>query len=294
MDKDILEKYKKAGAIAKQALVFGKGLIKENAKVLDIAEAVEKKIIELGGKPAFPVNISINEIAAHYTPKVNDSLVINENDYVKLDVGAHVDGYIGDTACTVRISGSDMLIKCSEKMLENALEMFVPGRKISEIGEAIEKTAKDFGLNPVRNLTGHGLSQYDLHAGIVIPNIKVDTRIILKEGDVFAVEPFCTAGAGMIKDSEPTLIFKYMKDTPVRMIEAKKILNMSKNTFKSLPFAIRWIKGMSEIKIAMALKQLVSSGALHPYHTLKEISNSPVAQSEHTVIVAKEPIITTL
>jgi len=294
MEKEILKKYKKAGDIAAKARDFGKTLIKKDVLVLDVVEKIEKKIFELKGKPAFPVNISINDIAAHFHPPANDKTVIKEEDYVKIDVGVHIDGYIGDTATTTRIAGKDKLIECSEKMLAKALPMFRPGTTIGEIGEAIENVAKMFGFNSVRNLTGHSLDRFDLHAGRNIPNIEVDSKYQLREDEVYAVEPFCTNGNGFVKDSGSPLIFRWIMDKPTRLIEGRKILEMAKINFDKLPFAKRWIQEkISPLKVELSLKELLSMNALYGYYPLREISGKPVAQAEHTVIVKEKPIITT-
>ncbi len=289
---DGLEKYKIAGEIAAKALQYAATLAKEGALILDIADKTEKKIFELGGKPAFPMNISINDVAAHYAPIAGDKTVIGKNDYVKLDVGVHVDGFIGDTAMTVRPAGEDDLILCSRKMLEKALPLFVPGTKISDIGAVIEDVAKEFGFNPVANLTGHSLSQYDLHAGYTIPNIRNGLHKVFEEGEAYAVEPFATPGAGMVKDSDQIMIFRWMADRPARLPEARKILEAAKKEYAALPFTKRWLK-MSNIKMETGLRQLVSTGALYPYAVLKEVSGEPVSQAEHTVIVGKKPTVTT-
>lgn len=296
MQKEILEKYLQAGAIAKQVLEHGCELVKENMPVLELAEAIEKKIFELGAKPAFPVNIGINEIAAHFSPALNDKSVIKPNDYVKIDIGVHLDGYIADCARTIKVAGKDNMILCAEKMLEEALKLFVPGTKLSDIGSVIEQTAKEFGFNPVRNLTGHGLDRYNLHAGVTIPNVKIASEKILQEDEVYAVEPFCTQGEGWVKDCKPALIFRLIQEKPVRMPEARNIIIFAKN-FSGLPFAKRWLQKklkISELKIDMVLRQLVGGGALHPYYILKEVSDKPVVQTEHTVIVKEKPLIITL
>jgi len=290
MDKEVLEKYMQAGAIAKQVLEYGCALVKENMLVLELAEAIEKKIFELGAKPAFPVNIGINEVAAHFTPKLNDSSTINASDYVKIDVGVHIDGYIADTARTVRLAGKDSMIECVEKMLSEALKLFVPGTKLSDIGCVIEQTAKEFGFNPVRNLTGHGLDKYNLHAGVTIPNVRTVSQKILQYEEVYAVEPFCTQGEGWVKDCEPALIFRLIAEKPIRMKEARLILSAAKK-YSGLPFAKRWLEKLP--RTDMALRQLIAAGALHPYYILKEVSGKPVAQAEHTVIVKEKPIIIT-
>ncbi len=295
MEPEILEKYKKAGKIASQVREHGASLIKPGLKIIDLAEAIEKKIEQLGGKPAFPVNISINDFAAHCTPILNDRTVINENNYVKIDVGVHVDGYIGDTAVTIRPAGKDDLIICSEKMLEKALPLFKPGTKIGEIGTVIEDIVKEYGFNSVRNLTGHGLEQYAVHAHPTIPNIKNSSEDELLDGQVFGVEPFCTTGNGYVKDSGSAVIFKWIRDHPVRLVEGRRILELAKIKFEKLPFAKRWIqKQISPLKVELALKQLLGVNALHAYAPLREVSGKPVAQTEHTIIVKEKPIITTL
>ena len=294
MEKEILDKYIKAGKIAAEVREYGCSLVKKDALEIEIAEKIDKKILELNGKPAFPVNISINDMAAHWHPQLNDKTVINEKDYVKIDVGVHVDGYIGDTASTIRIVGKDDLIICSEKMLEKALEMFKPGTIIGEIGEAIENVCKEFGFNPIRNLTGHSVDRYDVHAGRTIPNVKNDSKYQLREDEIYGVEPFCTAGSGFVKESGKPLIFRWISDRPTRLIEARKILELARTKFERLPFAKRWIqKQFSPLKVELSLKELLNSNALYGYEPLKEVSGKPVAQSEHTVIVKEKPIITT-
>jgi methionyl aminopeptidase len=294
MEQEILDKYIEAGKIAAQVRDYGCGLVKKDILVVEIAEKIDKKIAELKAKPAFPVNISINDMAAHWHPALNDKATIKEEDYVKIDVGVHVDGYIGDTAKTVRIAGKDDLILCSEKMLENAIKIIRTGTTIGEIGQIIENTAKEFGFNPIRNLTGHSLGHYDVHAGLTIPNVKNDSKYQLREDEVIAIEPFCTSGNGLVKDSGNALIFRWINDRPTRIIEGRKILEMARDRFERLPFAKRWIqKNFSTLKVELSLKELEGVNALYGYKPLREVSGKPVAQSEHTLIVKEKPIITT-
>jgi methionyl aminopeptidase len=294
MEKEILEKYIKAGNIAAEVLDFAKGIVKKDVLVVELADKIDRKIFELGARPAFPVNISINDMAAHYHPVLNDKLSVKEEDYVKIDIGVHVDGYIGDTAGTIRLAGKDDLIICSEKMLENAIKIIKVGTTLGDIGEAIENTAKEFGFSPIRNLTGHSLDRFDVHSGMTIPNIKTDSKYQLREDEVIAIEPFCTAGNGFVKDSGSALIFRWIADRPTRMIEARKILELAREKYEKLPFAKRWIqKEISALKVEIALKELLAVNALYGYQPLREVSNKPVAQSEHSVIVNEKPIILT-
>jgi len=295
MEKEILGKYVKAGEIAAEALSFAKRIVKKDMLVVELAERIEKKIFELGAKPAFPVNISINDMAAHYHPALNDKLSIKEEDYVKIDIGVHVSGYIGDVAATIRLAGKDELIKCSEKMLDSAIKIIRPGITVGEIGEAIENAAKELGFNPIINLTGHSLDRFDVHAGLTIPNVKTDSKYQLREDEVVAIEPFCTSGNGLVKDSGSALIFRWIADRPTRLLEARKILELARDRYEKLPFAKRWIqKEISPLKVELALKELLAVNALYGYQPLREVSEKPVAQSEHTVIVKEKPIILTV
>jgi methionyl aminopeptidase len=294
MDEDILMKYKQAGKIAAEALEYGKNVVKEGMHLVDLADKIERRIIELGGKIAFPVNLSINEMAAHYHPPITDKTVVRAEDYLKIDVGVHVDGYIGDTAATVRLEGKDDLIICSEKMLQNALAAVRPGLTIGDLGEIIENTAKEFNFNAIRNLTGHSLDRFNVHAGMIIPNVKNDSKYQLREDEVLAIEPFCTAGHGYVKDSGSALIFRWIMDRPSRSVETRKILEMARDKYETLPFAKRWIQNQfSPLKVELALKELMVTNAIYGYEPLKEVSDKPIAQSEHSLIVAEKPIILT-
>ncbi|MCD6368021.1 MAG: type II methionyl aminopeptidase [Candidatus Aenigmarchaeota archaeon] len=297
MDDEILKKYKKAGEILKEARNLGLKMIKPGAKILDVVEAVENKILSLGGEFAFPVNISINQNAAHDTADINDSRTFEEGDLIKLDIGVHVDGYIADSAKTVSLnSGKEDLIKASETALEEALKMMRPGVKVYEVSEVIEDTIRSMGFNPIINLTGHGLDRYELHARFEFPNIKNAIDYELKEGDVFAIEPFSTDGSGKVTETNKILIYRYLSDRPVRFPESRKILELTREKYHGLPFAKRWLLKeikISPIKLNLILRQLSQNGSLYEYPVLKEVQNGFVAQAEHTVVVGDNPIITT-
>jgi methionyl aminopeptidase len=293
MQEEVKEKYLKAGKICAEIREELSPLLKPGARLLDIAELVDKRIHEKGGKPAFPVNISVNEIAAHYTPSLNDERVIYPKDLVKIDIGVHVDGYIGDMAFTYCPEESP-LIQCSEKCLEDALEVIKPGVTVSQIGKAIEGCVKEHKLGLILNLTGHTLERYVFHGQPSIPNIPGTSNHKFKEGDVIALEPFITPSNGYVKDSGNVEIYRYLMDRPVRLTEAREILRLAKTEYAELPFAKRWLyKHFSPIKVSLALRQLEMAGALETYPVLKEIEGKPVAQSEHTIIVMDEPVVTT-
>jgi methionyl aminopeptidase len=299
-----MEKYENAGKIVSNVRKKAVDVVKPDMKVLELIDLIEGEIIDQGAHPAFPCNISINEITAHYTSPENDATLLKIGDMVKIDLGAHVEGYIADSAVTVLIGSDDeiisvlgeetfeknmKMIEASKSGLENALNTIKAGVELSEIGKVVEQTINSFGFRPVANLTGHSMDQWILHAGLSIPNISEKNSHKLEEGDVLAVEPFATDGVGMVTDMPETYIFRFLRDRPLRVQHDKKVLNQIKTEYKILPFAQRWLSNnFEEKRLNATMRQLIRSRAVYPYHVLREKSGAWVSQAEHTVIVEKD------
>lgn len=298
----MMDMYQNAGKIVKEVRELAINEVHEGMKVLTLVNLIESEIKKRGGLPAFPCNISINEVTAHYTSPSGDNSVLKEGDLVKIDLGAHVEGYIADSAISVMIGSGEGSFQSGDKtytpekqmeMIEtanNALEVAIsnirPGAHLGKIGEAVEEYINSQGFVPVANLTGHSMSRWILHSGLSIPNVKENNHHELEEGDVLAIEPFVTDGVGMVGDMKDTFIFRFLRDRPLRLVEARKLLEIIKKDYKNLPFAQRWLETGSNIrKVNLAMRQLISSRAIYPYHVLREKSGARVAQAEHTVIV---------
>lgn len=293
MQKEILDKYIKAGKIAGEAREKSKEIVKPNATIIDVCEEIEAFIRKSGGEPAFPVNVSLNDAAAHYTAAKSDETRISKKDVIKVDIGVHVDGYVGDTAHTIIFDSKyDKLVKASRTALENAIELCKPGTKLSDISSAIEAAIKSAGFSPVSNLTGHGLGQYDLHAEPQVPNVGFKSDYKLKEDQVIAIEPFATDGSGRVKESEPILIYRLIGSGAVRNPSGREIMKFAEQ-FRGLPFAERWIPIDSMVKIRIAMRELRERGIVYDYPVLKEERGGLISQAEHTIIVKDKPIVTT-
>ena len=287
--KKILE----AGNIAKQVKEYAKTIVKKDIPLLELAEKIEEKILELGGKPAFPVNLSINNIAAHYTPSHDDTTLAHG--LLKVDLGVHIEGYIADTAFSIDLENSNenkKLIEASKKALELAEKTIKEKIKTSEIGKEIQKIIESYGFSPVINLSGHEMGQYDLHAGVTIPNIEEKREIIIKKG-LYAIEPFATTGSGKIHDGKPSGIYKLINEKNVRSPIAREILEFIIKEHQTLPFCSRWLVKKFGVKSLFALRELDNNGNLHQFPQLVDIPNSKVSQAENTVLIDKEKIITT-
>lgn len=298
----MIESYIEAGKLTSKIRNEASKMIKDGALVLDLVNYVESEILKAGAEIAFPCNVSINEYAAHYTSPAGDETKFKAGDMVKLDLGAMVDGYIADTAITVLASGNmdenytqdeinlhEEIIEASAAGLEAAIATARAGIEISKIGAAVQEAISEYHLNPIFNLMGHSLEQYNLHAGISIPNYDNNDNYILEEGQAVAIEPFATNGEGYVNDAPGQYIFSYMANKPFRMKSTQKVLKYIQNHHRYVPFSGRWITNeFGERKGSIALKQLSQAMAIYPYAPLREKQDCFVSQKEHTVIIEKE------
>lgn len=292
ISKEEIQDYKKAGEIAKQVKQFARALIKPNMKLLEIAEKIESKIVELGGEIAFPVNLGINDIAAHYTPSYDDSTLATG--LLKVDIGIHVNGCIADTAFSLDLENSEenkKLIEASEKALEAAKKTLKSGVSLGEIGKAIQDAIAKYKFSPIRNLCGHELAQFHVHAGLTIPNYDNGNETEIEPG-AYAIEPFTTPGEGVVYDSKPSGIYNLIGRKAIRDPLAREIINFIEEEYETLPFCSRWIFKKFGQRCFRSLTLLEQSGILHQYDTLVEKSHSKVAQSEDTVIVTDKVEVT--
>lgn len=286
MEQEAKKNYIKAGEVIQEARKEARELAKPGTNLKTIADNIEGLIRERGLEPAFPVNISIDDEAAHYTPGVNEKQELRAENVVKIDIGAHSNGYIADTALTVNPSGRRQeMIDAVEKVLEEALEFIEPGKTVGEVGEFIENSVPE-EYEVVRNLTGHYLGQYEQHAGVSIPNVVNNSDHVLEEGDAFAIEPFLTDGSGRIKNGSDGNIYKLESDRNVRGRMERDLLKEIKS-FEGLPFTSRWFDDFGA-RQRMALRKLVQADIVHSYPVLKEVNSGTVVQAEHTVILTED------
>jgi len=274
-----IESLKKAGSIAQETKKFIKPKIKIGAKVFELIESTESKIVELGGNWAFPTNMSINNIAAHYTsPIKDDNLIIQEGDIVKIDLGVHIDGYIVDTAFSISFNDEDRLeniIQATEVAVEAAKNMAKPEVNTKDIGKKIESIVKGFNFNPIKELGGHQIERWIVHG----------------KKKLFAVEIFASTGEGSIHSTKYSYIYElnpYVGRVPLRRKTSKQILAHVNKNYKTLPFAERWLARDFRMGVAFGLQELIQQGKLRVHHVLAEQKGAHVAQCEETIIITED------
>lgn len=291
-DSEALGKYKQCGTILRETRGEIKQFVSEGIPIIEICEKAEALIRKKGGVPAFPCNVSINEVAAHYTSPLNDNNRIPCNSIVKVDIGAHVDGYVTDTAVTICFNNElESLVDTAEQALNTAVTQIHPGMSTSKLGSVIEKTIKSRGHKPISNLTGHQIGRYRIHAGTSLPNVSHFLSSKIKLGEVYAIEPFVTVAnaVGRVGNSEEVTIFRFRRVQSVKNPYAKQLLKYIERNFRTLPFAERWLQGVvPNEQYQLAFRELLSAKALMGYPVFVELSRKPVAQAEHTVLLTKK------
>ena len=286
---NFFEYYQQAGRIASQVRENTRNKYLVGNTLFQICESIEADIVSRGGSPAFPVNVSLNEIAAHYTAEPDDQIIVNDGDVLKIDIGVQIHGYFADTAVTVCYNPKyDAMVKTAETALSEAVKAAKPNAKASDIGKIIENTVSKQGFRPIQNLSGHSLKQYTIHAGKSIPNIwTIGSSFSLVVNEAYAIEPFATTidGQGVVYEGSIRNIFGITSRKPTKDKEVDEFLELIWNRFKTLPFALRWIIDKYEEKRARQLMEiLIKKRNIHAYPILVEGKGKVVAQAEHTLI----------
>jgi len=294
---DNFENYIKAGKIASEVREYARTQDHTGRTLSEICNDVENEILKRGGEPAFPVNVSLNDIAAHYTAEPNDPTIVKNSDVLKIDVGVHIDGYIADTAVTVSFDSKYQdLIDIAQRALDEAIGIARSNTRVSDIGRIIEKTITKYGCKPIQNLSGHSLERYTIHAGKSIPNIwTIGHSFNLSVDNVYAIEPFVTTkdGQGIVYEGKIKNIFGIASRKRTKDHKADEFLEYLWNKFKTLPFALRWVVGDYEEKEALSfLQTLQKKKNVHAYPILVEGANRIVVQAEHTIIPQETSTIT--
>ena len=323
-----LKLWRDAGHVARRALEAIKDEIKPGVSWNAVIESAERYIHRHGGKPAFPCTIGVNDIAAHYTTDhaltkpggLDGEMVFEKGDLVKLDIGVHVSGGIGDNAITVEVGNSNThteQIKASKEARDASIEKMHPGTPWHEVGAAAEQVQVDAGFTPISNLCGHQLEIFDLHAGISVPSFSCGPdhpsfKGVVPENSVFAVEPFNTTGEqGLVENVPPrhsSNIWRITGDISVKKALSKQKLKPLGATmaryleerYHQLPFAERWAYPLLEKpfpneneeslqnKWNALTKKLINIRFLETYNLLRCADGGMISQFEHTVWIAPD------
>merc|ERR1712194_32839 len=273
-------------------------------KMTDLCQRLEKKTHELivaDGLECgwgFPTGCSLNWVAAHYTPNYGDNTVLQYDDVCKLDFGVQVGGRIVDSAFTIAFNEKyDPFIQASQDATNTGIKEAGIDARFCDIGEAIEETicsyeielgGKTTSIKPCRNLNGHSMAPYQIHAGKSVPIVKNSDTTFMEEGEFYAIETFASNGKGyVVEDLECSHYMKIFDapHTPLRVKSAKALLHSIEQNFGTLAFCRRWLDDLGNTRHIMALKNLVANDLVQPYPPLCDQRGSYVSQMEHTLLI---------
>lgn len=301
---DQIKDLRQAAEAHRQTRKYVQSWIKPGMKMFDIAQSLEatsRRMINESGLDAglaFPTGCSLNNCAAHYTPNAGDETVLQYDDVCKIDFGTHVNGHIIDCAFTVSFNPKyDRLLAAVKDATETGIRTAGIDVRLCDVGEAIQEVmesyeidldGKTYQVKCIRNLNGHSIAPYRIHAGKSVPIVKGGDATRMEEGELFAIETFGSTGKGYVHDDMETS--HYMKNfevghVPLRMAKSKTLLNTITKNFGTLAFCRRWLDRAGETKYLMALKNLCDVGIVDPYPPLCDIKGCYTAQYEHTILL---------
>ncbi|KAK3797864.1 hypothetical protein RRG08_052463 [Elysia crispata] len=288
----------------RQTRQYMKSIIKPGMTMFDICEELEstaRKLIKENGLDAglaFPTGCSLNHCAAHYTPNAGDPTVLGYDDVCKIDFGTHINGHLVDCAFTLTFNPKyDQLLAAVKDATNTGIRAAGIDVRLCDVGEQIQEVmesyeveldGKTYQVKPIRNLNGHSVGQYRIHAGKTVPIVKGGEATRMEEGEVYAIETFGSTGKGHVHDDMETS--HYMKNfevghVPLRLAKSKQLLNVINQNFGTLAFCRRWLDRLGQTKYLMGLKNLCDVGIIDPYPPLCDQKGCYTAQFEHTIIL---------
>lgn len=304
LQKPIYNSLRQAAEVHRQVRKYMRSIMKPGMLMIDICETLEntvRKLISENGLQAgiaFPTGCSLNNVAAHWTPNSGDKTVLQYDDVMKLDFGTHIDGYIVDSAFTVAFNPMyDPLLAASREATYTGIKEAGVDVRLCDVGAAIQEVmesyeveinGKVYQVKSLRNLNGHSIGRYQIHAEKFVPNVKGGEQTKMEEGELYAIETFGSTGKGYVRDDLECS--HYMKNfdvghVPLRLPRAKQLLATINKNFSTLAFCRRYLDRLGETKYLMALKNLCDSGIIEPCPPLCDVKGSYISQFEHTILL---------
>ncbi|XP_030955261.1 methionine aminopeptidase 2B-like isoform X1 [Quercus lobata] len=304
LEKPMYNSVRRAAEVHRQVRKYIKSILKPGMLMTDLCETLEntvRKLISENGLQAgiaFPTGCSLNWVAAHWTPNSGDKTVLQYDDVMKLDFGTHIDGCIVDCAFTVAFNPMfDPLLEASREATNTGIKEAGIDVRLCDIGAAIQEVmesyeveinGKVYQVKSIRNLNGHSIGRYQIHAEKSVPIVKGGEQTKMEEGEFFAIETFASTGKGYVR--EDLECSHYMKNfeaghIPLRLPRAKQLLATINKNFSTLAFCRRYLDRLGETKYLMALKNLCDAGIVQPLPPFCDVKGSYVSQFEHTILL---------
>lgn len=304
MHLDIYNELRLAAEAHRQTRQYMQKWIKPGMTMIEICEELESTARRLIGENgleaglAFPTGCSRNHCAAHYTPNAGDPTVLQYDDVTKIDFGTHIKGRIIDCAFTLSFNPKyDKLLEAVKDATNTGIREAGIDVRLCDIGAAIQEVmesyeidldGKTYQVKSIRNLNGHSISPYRIHAGKTVPIVKGGETTRMEENEFYAIETFGSTGRGMVHDDMDCSHYMKNYDTPfvpLRLQSSKQLLGLINKNFGTLAFCKRWLDRAGATKYQMALKDLCDKGVVEAYPPLCDVKGCYTAQYEHTIML---------
>lgn len=279
--------------------------IRPGMTMTEIANGIEdsvRALVEENGLEAgigFPTGLSLNHCAAHYTPNAGDTIVLQKEDVLKVDIGVHVRGRILDSAFTLTFEPTyDKLLEAVKAATNSGIQEAGIDARLGEVAGAIQETmesyevevgGKVYPVKAIENLSGHSIELYKIHGKKSVLLVKNDDQTKMEEGEYFAIETFGSTGRGRVVESGDVSHYAKIYDasqaSSLRLQTAKSLLRTITKNFGSLPFCRRYLDRAGESKYLLALNHMVAQGIVQDYPPLCDARGSMTAQFEHTILL---------
>jgi methionyl aminopeptidase len=304
LEADIYNDVRQAAEVHREVRKYVNTIAKPGILMTELCEKLEnctRALVEERGLEAgiaFPTGCSLDHVAAHWTPNSGDKTVLGQDNVMKLDFGVQVNGRIIDSAYTIAFEEKyDPLLEAAREATETGIREAGIDVRLCDIGEAIQEVMESYEVELngrthqvkcCRNLTGHSIAPYQIHAGKSVPIVKGGEGTRMEEGEFYAVETFGSTGRGYVR--EDMECSHYMKNfdvghVPLRLPKAKQLLGVIDRNFGTLAFCRRYLDRIGESRYLLGLRNLCDVGIIQPYPPLVDIKGSYVAQYEHTLML---------
>jgi methionyl aminopeptidase len=293
MNNDFLSEYRQGAEVHRQVRQWAQKNIKPGQTLTEIAEGIEDSVRALTGHPGleegdnikggmgFPTGLSINHCAAHYTPNAGNKTVLQQDDVVKVDFGAHINGRIVDSAFTMTFNPVyDNLLAAVKDATNTGIREAGIDVRVGDIGAVIQEAMESYEVEikgqtypvkAIKNLNGHDIIQHSIHGGKSVPIVKSQDQTKMEEGEIFAIETFGSTGKGYVRDDVSrrylpiesyshrqmeTSHYAKRADAPnvaLRVSSARSLLNTINKSFGTLPFCRRYLDRLGHDKYLLGV-----------------------------------------
>ncbi|XP_063619193.1 proliferation-associated protein 2G4 [Cydia splendana] len=305
----VVTKYKLAGQIVNRVLEQVLAKCVPDASAREICEFGDKTILDETSKVfkkekdskkgiAFPTCVSVNNCICHFSPIPSETdYILKQGDLVKVDLGAHIEGFIAVVAHTICVGGGEVTGRAADVLLaahyasEAALRLLRPDNENYAVTDAVQKISAEFGCKPVEGMLSHQLKQFRIDGEkSIIQNPseaqrKEHEKCTLETYEVYAMDVLVSTGEGVGRemDTRCTIYKKTEEIYQLKLKASRMFYSEVRNKHGSMPFNLRSFD--KETSARLGVVECVNHKLIEPFQVLYERPGELVAQFKFTVLL---------